>query len=163
MTRAEALDEALAFGWIDGVAHGIDEESWSVRFSRRKTGSNWSHINIRRIGELREAGRMHAAGEAALAARREDRTGVYSFEQAVPPAFTPEQEAEFRSHPAAWAWFEKQGASYRRPAIWWVISAKQEATRERRLKTLIADSAEGRRIKLLTRPEPKPKQPGSTG
>jgi len=152
---SDAVDEALCFGWIDGVVRRIDEGCHMQRFTPRKPSSNWSAINVAKVAALREAGRMRPAGEAAFARRRPDRTGVYSFEQATEPELAPEQRARFEAEPEAWAFFQGQPASYRRQASWWVISAKRPETRARRLATLISDSAAGVRIKPLRRPEPK--------
>ena len=150
LTWSQAVDEAICFGWIDGVMHGVDDERHEQRFTPRKPGSNWSAVNVAKVERLRAEGRMRPAGEAAFARRRTDRTAVYAYEQRKNPAFEPEQEQRFRADTAAWAWFTSRPASYRKPAIWWVISAKKPETRERRLETLIADSAAGRPIKSLT-------------
>jgi uncharacterized protein YdeI (YjbR/CyaY-like superfamily) len=149
---SEAVDEALRFGWIDGIVRRVDDERHKQRFTPRKPTSNWSAINIAKVERLRAEGRMHPAGEAAFRRRRADRTGVYSHEQRQNPQLEPEQEARFKANAAAWEYFMSRPSSYRRPALWWVVSAKQPATRERRLATLIEDSAQARPIKLLTRP-----------
>jgi uncharacterized protein YdeI (YjbR/CyaY-like superfamily) len=152
MTWAESLDEALCFGWIDGVRRSIDGESYSIRFTPRQKRSIWSAVNIKRVGELRELGRMTAAGEAAFGRRTDDRSAVYSHEQRKHPEFEPEQQQRLQAEAAAWAWFQQQAPSYRRQATHWVTSAKRPETRERRLSGLIADSAAGRTVKPLTRP-----------
>jgi uncharacterized protein YdeI (YjbR/CyaY-like superfamily) len=152
ITWSEAVDEALCFGWIDSVMHRIDDERHAQRFSPRKPASNWSAVNIAKIERLRAAGLMHAAGEAAFAKRRADRTGVYSFEQAAPAELSAEQRARLDADTAAAAFFDGQPPGYRRTAIHWVTSAKKPETRERRLATLIADSAAGRRLRHLSRP-----------
>jgi uncharacterized protein YdeI (YjbR/CyaY-like superfamily) len=149
---SEAVDEALRFGWIDGIVRRVDDERHKQRFTPRKPTSNWSAINIAKVERLRAEGRMHPAGEAAFRRRRADRSGVYSHEQRKNPQLEPEQEARFKANAAAWEYFMSRPPSYRRPALWWVVSAKQPATRERRLATLIEDSAHARPIKLLTRP-----------
>jgi uncharacterized protein YdeI (YjbR/CyaY-like superfamily) len=149
LTWSQAVDEAICFGWIDGVMHGVDGERHEQRFTPRKPKSNWSAINVGKVERLRAEGRMRPAGEAAFARRSTDRTAVYSYEQRKNPALEPAQEARFRADAAAWDWFMSRPPSYRRPAIWWVISAKRPETRERRLDTLIADSAAGRPIKSL--------------
>jgi uncharacterized protein YdeI (YjbR/CyaY-like superfamily) len=151
MTWSEAVDEALCFGWIDSVMHRIDDERHAQRFSPRKPGSNWSAVNVAKVERLRAAGLMHDAGEDAFARRREDRTGVYSFEQATPAELSPGQRAQLDADEAAAAFFDAQPPGYRRTAIHWVTSAKKPETRERRLATLIADSAAGRRLKHLSR------------
>jgi uncharacterized protein YdeI (YjbR/CyaY-like superfamily) len=149
----EALDEALAFGWIDAVRRGGDK-TWSIRFTPRKPRSIWSAVNIKRIAELTADGRMHAAGIAAFQTRDTRQQKKYSFEN--PDAkLSPPAAKRFRADKQAWANFEKMPKSYKHPAVWWVVSAKQETTRERRLATLIADSAAGRKVKHLRRPGDK--------
>ncbi len=152
MNWSQAVDEALCWGWIDGIAKRFDDESHMQRFTPRKPTSNWSAVNVRKVEQLRKEGRMRPPGEAAFARRRPDRTGVYSFEQPDEPAFTPAQEAQFQAHAAAWAYWQARPPGYRRQATWWVISAKREETRARRLATLIEDCAAGRPIKPLRRP-----------
>jgi uncharacterized protein YdeI (YjbR/CyaY-like superfamily) len=150
LTHKQAIDEALCFGWIDGVGKG-GEESWSIRFSPRKAKSIWSQVNIKRIEELKAAGLVHPAGLAAYEHRDPKLQNRYSHENRD-VALSAEYERAFRADKDAWANFGKMPPSYRRPAIWWVMSAKQEATRRRRLETLIADSAAGKRLKHLTSP-----------
>jgi uncharacterized protein YdeI (YjbR/CyaY-like superfamily) len=152
MSWAQAVEEALCFGWIDGIAKRVDDERHRQRFTPRKPTSNWSAINIANVERLRAEGRMWPAGEAAFARRRDDKTAVYSHEQRKNPQLMPEEQAQLEGHAAAWAYFSARPPSYRRPAIWWVISAKKPETRARRLATLIADSAVGRPIKPLTPP-----------
>jgi uncharacterized protein YdeI (YjbR/CyaY-like superfamily) len=149
MTWSEAVDEALCFGWIDGKLQRIDDERHRQRFTPRRPQSNWSAINIAKVADLRDEGRMTPAGETAFAARREDRSAVYSYERRHEAAFDAEQEATFRGNEAAWAWFGDQSASYRRTTTFWVVSAKRPETRARRLATLIECSAEGRRVPPL--------------
>ena len=150
ITYKQALDEALAFGWIDAVRKGGDK-TWSIRFTPRKARSIWSAVNIKRIAELKAAGVVHAAGLAAYEGRDLKLQKRYSFEN--PDAkLSPADTKRFRSNKKAWANFEKMPPSYKHPAVWWVVSAKQQATRERRLAALIADSAAGRRLKHLRRP-----------
>ena len=150
MSWSQAVDEALCFGWIDGVMHRVDDERHAQRYTPRKTGSNWSAVNVAKVERLRAEGRMRPAGEAAFARRRADKTAIYSYEQRRHPALTPEEQARFEASPAAWAFFQSTPPSYRRPALWWVVSAKRADTRARRLATLIEDSAAGRRLKQLT-------------
>jgi uncharacterized protein YdeI (YjbR/CyaY-like superfamily) len=152
MTWSEAVDEALCFGWIDSVAKGVDGERRKQRFTPRKPRSNWSLVNVRKVEALRAAGKMRPAGEAAFARRSDGNTGVYSFEQRADAALTAEQEAQFRAHPEAWAYWEARPPGYRRQATWWVVSAKREETRARRLAALIEDCAACRPIKPLRRP-----------
>jgi uncharacterized protein YdeI (YjbR/CyaY-like superfamily) len=155
VTYQEALDEALCFGWIDGIRKSVDGTSYTIRFTPRKPRSYWSAVNVRRVGELTEANRMQPSGIAAFQRRDPERTEAYSFERAS-VKLNPVFEKEFRSNTKAWEYFQSKPPSYRKPAIWWVMSAKQEETRRRRLGTLIADSAEGRTIPPLTR-QPKQK------
>ena len=151
ITWPESVDQALCFGWIDGVRKGVDDVSYKIRFTPRRERSTWSAVNIRRVAELREAGLMQPAGEAAFARRSEKRSAIYSYEQRSEAALSEAQEAEFRTAPdGAWEFFCAQPAGYRRTAVYWVVSAKREETRARRLATLIADSAAGRRLKQLT-------------
>ena len=150
ITWPELVDQVLCFGWIDGVRKGVDDESYSIRITPRKRGSNWSAVNIRRVGELRAAGLMRPAGEAAFARRSAERSAIYSYEQRSEAVLDADQEALFRADPAAWRFFCDQPAGYRRTAVHWVVRAKREETRRRRLATLIADSAAGRRLKHLT-------------
>jgi uncharacterized protein YdeI (YjbR/CyaY-like superfamily) len=152
MTWAESVDEALCFGWIDGVRRSIDRDSYSIRFTPRQQRSIWSAVNIKRARELQALGRMAPAGLEAFARRTDDRSAVYSHEQRKHPQFEPEQQQRFEADAAAWAWFQQQAPSYRRQATHWVTSAKRPETRERRLAALIADSAAGRTVPPLTRP-----------
>jgi uncharacterized protein YdeI (YjbR/CyaY-like superfamily) len=154
MTYPESVDEALCFGWIDGVRHALDEASYTVRFTPRRPGSIWSALNVKRMQTLIEQRRVQPAGLAAFAARDPDKTNRYSFEQDG-VRLDSELEAHFKAHAPAWAYFQAQPAGYRRVATWWVVSAKQPGTRERRLAVLIADSAAGRRIGI-TLPRRKP-------
>jgi uncharacterized protein YdeI (YjbR/CyaY-like superfamily) len=151
LTWPESVDQALCFGWIDGVRKSVDSERYTIRFTPRKPRSVWSKVNIGRVEELTRLGLMRPAGVAAFEAREGARSGVYSFEQRENPQLSTEQEATFRADAAAWEWFERQPPSYRRAATWWVVSAKREDTRARRLATLIDDSRAGRRIGPMTR------------
>lgn len=146
LTYPEALDEALCFGWIDGIRKKTGDDTYTNRFTRRKAGSIWSLVNVGHVARLTAAGRMHAAGLAAFAARRPEKTGVYSFERAAATALPPGLARRFKRDRRAWAHFAAQPPGYRRLAIHYVTSAKQDATRERRLDRLIAASAAGRRI-----------------
>jgi uncharacterized protein YdeI (YjbR/CyaY-like superfamily) len=152
MTWPEAVDEALCFGWIDGLRKSIDETSYANRFTPRKTRSTWSAVNIKRAEELTADGRMRPAGLRAFAARTEGRSGIYSYEQRDVAQLGDLYERQYRANRAAWDFFHAQAPSYRKAAIWWVISAKKEETRQRRLAALIDDSAAGRRIASLTPP-----------
>jgi uncharacterized protein YdeI (YjbR/CyaY-like superfamily) len=152
MTWPESVDEALCFGWIDGVRRRIDDESYSIRFTPRKARSVWSAVNIGRVEELTRLGRMRPAGIRAFEGRAAERSGIYAYENRDAAELAPEDEAQFRAAGAAWAFFASQPPWYRRSAIWWVVSAKREETRRRRLAILIADSAQGRTLRALTRP-----------
>jgi uncharacterized protein YdeI (YjbR/CyaY-like superfamily) len=145
LTYAEAVDEALCFGWIDGVLRKIDDVSYAHRFTPRKTKSIWSLANVRNVGRLTLAGRMHPAGLKAFEVRGEKTTGVYSYEQS-PKTLPADYEKEFRANKAAWSFFSAQAPWYRRLLTHKVVSPKQEATRRRWLARLIAESAAGRRI-----------------
>jgi uncharacterized protein YdeI (YjbR/CyaY-like superfamily) len=151
ITWPEAVDQALCFGWIDGIRKSVDEHSYTNRFTPRKATSTWSKVNIEKVARLTEQGLMMPAGLRAFAARDEANSGIYSFEQRpeeLPPAYVE----RFQQNGAAWAFFQAQPPGYRRTAMFWVLSAKREETRLKRLDTLIDDSAHGRRIGLLARP-----------
>jgi uncharacterized protein YdeI (YjbR/CyaY-like superfamily) len=149
MTWPESVAEALCFGWIDGIRKSVDAERYVIRFSPRRKGSIWSAVNIGLVAELTAQGKMRPAGMAAFEARREDRSGIYSYEQREKAVFSPAFEERFRAKQKAWEWFEPQPKGYRQNTIRWVMTAKREEPRERRLKTLIEDSAAGRRIAPL--------------
>jgi uncharacterized protein YdeI (YjbR/CyaY-like superfamily) len=150
ITWPESVDEALCFGWIDGVRKSLDADSYVIRFTPRKPGSTWSSVNTRRATALVESGRMQPAGRRAFDARDPKKSGVYSFERAA-AELSAAAAARFRANAKAWAFFQSQPPGYRKTAVHWDVSAKQEATRERRLDTLIADSAAGLRIGPLRR------------
>jgi uncharacterized protein YdeI (YjbR/CyaY-like superfamily) len=141
----EALDQALCFGWIDGVRKSVNATSYMVRFTPRKTKSYWSKVNTKRANELIKLGLMQPPGAKVFAARDQATTKRYSFEREtakLPPAYAK----QFQSNPKAWAFFQSQAPYYQRPATFWVTSAKQEPTRQRRLQTLIETSAHHRRL-----------------
>ena len=152
VTWSETVDEALCVGWIDSVRYSIEGGRFVQRLTPRRKGSNWSAVNIAKVGQLIDEGRMKPAGLAAFEARSEERSAIYSYERRKEAAFEPDQEARFRGNEAALAWFEARPASYRTAAIYWVVSAKRPETREKRLETLIEDSAAGRTVKPLTPP-----------
>ena len=152
ITWPESVDEALCFGWIDGVRRSVDDERYTIRFTPRKARSTCSGVNIKRVGELTKLGRMRPAGLAAFERREAARSQVYAYEQRSEAALDDDAERAFRANAKAWTFFEAQPPWYRRTAIYWVMTAKQEATRRRRLATLIEDSAHGRRIGPLARP-----------
>lgn len=149
VTYPQVVDEALCFGWIDGIGYRIDDEIYANRLTPRRKRSTWSLANVRRVGELQAEGRMAPAGMAAYEARIVDMSGIYSYENR-PADLPPEQLARLQANDAAWRYWQAQTPGYRRSATWWVISARQEVTRERRLATLIEDSAAGRMIKPFT-------------
>jgi uncharacterized protein YdeI (YjbR/CyaY-like superfamily) len=151
LTYAEALDEALCFGWIDGIRKRLDDISFSIRFTPRRPGSIWSRINVAHVRRLIREGRMQKSGLAAFQARTPARTGLYSFERAA-MELRPAYRRKFRLDAAAWAFFVNQAPSYRRTSTFWVMSAKREETRLRRLELLIACCADGTRIPPLARP-----------
>jgi uncharacterized protein YdeI (YjbR/CyaY-like superfamily) len=149
--HAEAIEQALCFGWIDSVGRRIDDERYQVRFTPRRKGSVWSAVNIATIARLTAAGQMHPTGLRAYESRRPDRVATYSYEQPADAQLDAEQTARLRAEPAAWEWFSAQPPSYRRAAVHWVVSAKRPETRERRLAQLITDSAAGRPVPPLAR------------
>jgi uncharacterized protein YdeI (YjbR/CyaY-like superfamily) len=151
MTWPESVDEALCFGWIDGIRKRVDAERYMIRFTPRRARSIWSAVNIARVAVLTEEGRMRPAGIRAFEARREDRSGIYSYEQRDGAKLDPAFEKRFRAKKRAWASFEAMPKSYRQAAIRWVMTAKKQQTRERRLATLIESAAAGRTVPPLTR------------
>jgi uncharacterized protein YdeI (YjbR/CyaY-like superfamily) len=156
ITWPESVDEALCFGWIDSVRKSLDDERYLNRFTPRRRGSVWSAVNIRRVGELTKEGRMRPAGLEAFSARREDRSGIYSYERRDEAVLDPAFEKRFRARNRAWAFFEASPRSYRQAAIRWVMTAKKHETRERRLGQLIERSAAGARVPPLTPPPRRP-------
>lgn len=155
MSYKEAVDEALCFGWIDGIRKNVDEESYTIRFTPRKKNSIWSNVNTSRMKELISEKRVHEAGLAAYGRREEKKAGIYSFEQ--PPASLGDAfEKKFRANRKAWSFFTAQAPWYQRTAMHLVMSARQEATRIKRLEVLIACSSRAETIPQLTR-KPSPK------
>ena len=151
ITWPESVDEALCFGWIDGIRRSIDAERYTIRFTPRRPPSTWSAVNVKRVAELTRLGHMRPAGVRAFNARSAGNTAVYSFEQRKTVCLSPADAQRFKMNPAAWRFFKAQALWYQRTTIWWVISAKREETRQKRLATLIKDSANSRTIPLLTR------------
>jgi uncharacterized protein YdeI (YjbR/CyaY-like superfamily) len=145
MTWSESVDEALCFGWIDAVRRRIDDDSYTIRFTRRRPTSIWSRVNVAKVAALEAEGRMTDAGRAAFALRREDRTGVYSAENPLAEI----DESPLRADPAAWEFWQKQPPSYRKAVAHWVTSAKRPETRTKRMAELVADCAAQRRIKSM--------------
>jgi len=145
ITWPESVDEALCFGWIDGVRKSLGEDSYTIRFTPRKPGSTWSAVNVGRVQELTRLGRMRPAGLEAFEKRSEAKTGTYAYEQKEDAKLEKAEEKQLRADKAAWEFFQSQPAWYRRTAIWRVVSAKKEETRKKRLAKLIEESAAGRR------------------
>jgi uncharacterized protein YdeI (YjbR/CyaY-like superfamily) len=149
MTWSESVDEALCFGWIDGIRKSLGAESYCNRFTPRRRNSIWSPVNIKKIAELTEKGLMKPAGLAAFALRKEDKSQIYAYKQGN-VQFSEEFEQKFKENETAWTFFQSLPASYQKMATNWVITAKQNVTQIKRLEELIADSAAGRRIKSLS-------------
>ena len=156
LTWSDAVPEALCFGWIDGQGAPLDEQSRAIRFSKRRKGSIWSTVNIGHMEALIAADRVAPAGMRAYAARRADRIGVYSHDSGG-SVFPPDLEARFRANERAWDFWNRQPPGYRRQMTWWVVSAKRDETRERRLFSLISEHAAGRRLDPLHLPKATPK------
>jgi uncharacterized protein YdeI (YjbR/CyaY-like superfamily) len=155
ITWPEAVDGALCFGWIDGLRKSVNATSYKIRFTPRKPRSIWSAVNVTRAIELSTMGSMHAAGLLAFQKREGKRSEIYSYEQRKAAKLPAGYEKGFRAHPAAWKFFRAQAPWYQRTAIWWVISAKKEETRLKRLAALIEDSGHQRTIRAMTRrPQP---------
>ncbi|HEX7224049.1 MAG TPA: YdeI/OmpD-associated family protein [Candidatus Limnocylindria bacterium] len=149
MTYAEAVDEALCYGWIDGITYRVDDEMTTTRFTPRRKGSNWSAVNIGKVARLRAAGRMREAGLRAFEARDADTVAPYSYEQR-PAELPPEYLARLAGNPGAEAYWASRSPSYRRAVTWWVMSAKREETRDRRMTQLIEDCAAERPIRAMS-------------
>lgn len=156
ITWSQSVDEALCFGWIDGVRRSLGDEAYTIRFTPRKPTSIWSAINVAKIEELRKAGKMRPAGEAAFAKRTAARTGVYSFERFAAAQLTPAQAAQLAANAKAAAWFATQPPSYHRVVTHWVVSAKRPETQAKRLAELIACCASAKRLDHLTKYASKP-------
>ncbi|MGE0398879.1 MAG: YdeI family protein [Kofleriaceae bacterium] len=151
ITWPESVDEALCFGWIDGVRKSLGDEAYTIRFTPRKPTSIWSAINVAKVEQLRKAGKMRPAGEAAYAKLSSSRTSVYSFERLTAAQFTPAQQKQWAASAKALAWFRAEAPSYQKAVTHWVVSAKQEATQAKRLAHLIHHSANGERIPMMTK------------
>lgn len=145
MTWSESVDQALCFGWIDGVRRSVDDKAYTIRFTPRRPKSVWSSINIAKVEELKKKGLMRPAGLAAHERKEDSRSIIYSYENR-PREFDPQYEKKFKKNKNAWKFFESQPPGYRRLMIYWVVSAKQEATRLGRLEKLIAASEDGKRL-----------------
>jgi len=145
ITWPESVDQALCFGWIDGIRKRIDDISYQIRFTPRKRGSIWSAVNIKRAEELARQKRMRPAGLKAFAARIENKSGIYSYEQRTTELAEP-YATHLKKNKAAWNFFGMQPPSYRKMIAWWIVSAKKEETRMARLAKLIRESAKGKRL-----------------
>lgn len=149
ITWPESVDEALCYGWIDGIRKSLDAESYLIRFTPRKIRSVWSSVNINRAQVLIDLGRMQPTGLVAFQARKENRSGIYSHEQRDVSLPEPYQGL-LRENTTAWEFFQKQPASYRKAASWWIASAKKDDTRRKRLDALVAHSARAERLPQFT-------------
>jgi len=145
ITWPESVDQALCFGWIDGIRKRVDENSYQIRFTPRRRGSIWSAINIKRAKELLEQRRMRPTGLKAFAARIENKSGIYSYEQRSNELSQPYAKL-LKKNKAAWNFFQTQSPSYRKMIGWWIISGKKEETRMARLAKLTSESAKGKRL-----------------
>src|SRR5206468_5159113 len=157
ITWPEAVDQALCYGWIDGLRRSIDDTSYVIRFTPRRPGSAWSTINVQRVKELDRPGKMRAAGLKAFKALKTSK--VYSYEQRHTAALSRADERTFRADKMAWTFFQDQAPWYRRMAIWWIVSAKKEATRRRRLAKLMECSRQGQIIPPMGKPRPEGNAP----
>ena len=148
ITYQQALDEALCFGWIDGIRKSIDDESYQIRFTPRRKGSKWSQVNIRRAKELMISGKMKQAGVKEFENRKKYNSIKYSYEEKI-EKFSSDYEKKFKANKLAWDFFQKQAPYYKRTVFFWIMSAKKEETRLRRLQILINDCANNKKIDLL--------------
>src|SRR3954464_10284073 len=146
ITWPESVDEALCVGWIDGIRKSFGADSYTIRFTPRRKGSIWSAVNMRRIEALIEEARVLPAGRTAYAARLENKSGIYAYEQHREQLEEP-YASQLRANTAAWDFFQAQPPYYRKVMGWWIVSAKKEETRQARLKTLIDASAKGKRLR----------------
>ncbi len=145
MTWSESVDQALCFGWIDGIRKKVDDQSYTIRFTPRKPGSTWSRINIDKVEALSAQGLMHPAGIKAYSFKKENKSGIYSFENEIKDL--PEEYAQiFKENKAAWEFYSVQPPSYRKVMTHWVLSAKQESTKLSRMNKLIGESGKKKRI-----------------
>jgi uncharacterized protein YdeI (YjbR/CyaY-like superfamily) len=147
MSWSESVDEALCFGWIDGVRRRIDDDTYSIRFTPRKAESIWSAVNIAKVARLREQGRMTPAGEAAFSNRTDARSVVYAYEQQSTAELSPEELSMFRRQKLAWRFFQATPPSYRKVALHWVTTAKRAETRASRFARLVEACAAGERLR----------------
>lgn len=141
MTWSESVDQALCFGWIDGLRKSVDNKRYKIRFTPRRPTSNWSAVNIKKMEALTKAGLMRPEGLAAYAKRKAEKSKIYSYEQDE-VVLDPAYKSKIKAHPKAWQYFDQLAPSYKKASIRWVMSAKREETRLRRLRILI-ESSEG--------------------
>jgi uncharacterized protein YdeI (YjbR/CyaY-like superfamily) len=149
ITWSQSVDEALCFGWIDGIRRSVDEESYCIRFTPRRPNSNWSQVNLKKVDALIKAGLMQKAGMDIYMLRKKNDNASYSYENKMPETFSADMEMLFRHNDRAWKYYQSETPSYRKVTIKWVLSAKQEATRLKRLQELIESSASGEKIRAL--------------
>ncbi|MBP6871261.1 MAG: YdeI/OmpD-associated family protein [Bacteroidales bacterium] len=145
MSWSQSVDQALCFGWIDGVRRSIDKESYCIRFTPRRSNSNWSAINIKKIEELTKAGLMNPAGLKAYSLRKENKSGIYSYENDT-IFIDSNYELQFIQNKKAWDFFMKQAPSYKKAIMRWIMSAVQEKTRQSRLEKTIKESEQQKRV-----------------
>jgi uncharacterized protein YdeI (YjbR/CyaY-like superfamily) len=155
ITWPQAVDGALCFGWIDGVRRSLNETSYVIRFTPRRSRSVWSAVNIKRVAELTRLGLMRPAGVQAFEKRTGDRSGIYAYEQRKGAKLSGAYKRSLRANEKAWKFFQAQPPWYQRTASWWIISAKKEETRLKRLAQLVEDSEQKRTIRELRRPASK--------
>ncbi len=149
VTWSGSVDEALCFGWIDGIRRTVDKQSYCIRFTPRNPKSNWSAINIRKVEELKKLGLIKTEGLKAFGFRKESNSKIYSYEN-PPLEFSPEFKKIFKTNKKAWLYYQSETPTYRKVTTRWVMSAKQDSTRTRRLMELIYDSAAGKKIKAMS-------------
>ncbi len=153
LTWPESVDEALCYGWIDGVRKSIDMFSYTIRFTPRKPGSTWSRVNINRIEALIKQGKVQPAGLKAYRARKDDKSAIYSYEQGR-VGLEQQYERLLKNNESAWSFFQRQPASYQRVVAWWIKSAKKEETRRKRLEKLVEYASNGQRLPQFTSKRP---------
>jgi uncharacterized protein YdeI (YjbR/CyaY-like superfamily) len=149
ITWSQSVDEALCFGWIDGIRRSVDNDRYCIRFTPRKTDSNWSTVNIQKVEELTKSGKMRPAGLDVYSKRKESRSGIYTYETLKVSLLPENMESRFRLNEAAWDYFQSQAPSYRKVTIRWIVSARQEDTRIKRLDELISSCEAGEWIRAM--------------
>jgi uncharacterized protein YdeI (YjbR/CyaY-like superfamily) len=145
MTWSDSVDQALCFGWIDGIRRKVDDESYCIRFTPRNPASTWSALNVKKANELIEKGLMQPDGLALFKTRKEENTAIYSYEN-KPEALPAFMEEKFRENKAAWDYFSVQPPSYRRTIYFWILSAKRKETQLARLEKIIEESGLKKRL-----------------